>query len=169
MDDLDSVVKRTIDDLNSFEPSYDENDITSFITKVFDFSKEQIDKGAWGNQAMREYMQEIFGTYTGAPGDEYRDWLTKNLSWLEANKDNMKSAWMDIAGSSKDSAAVYGENVKVWEENGEILIDTAGHTTDELVDILTEGTKELGLTETQIRMMISDFKNYSDDFALALE
>jgi len=40
MDNLDGVVKKTIDDLNNFDPGYDENDVTDFIKKVFDFSNE---------------------------------------------------------------------------------------------------------------------------------
>jgi len=51
----------------------------------------------------------------------------------------MESAWIDlIARTSKNGLS---DGVKVWEEDGRILIDTAGHTTDELIQILSEGSK----------------------------
>ena len=166
MDDLDGMVKRTIDDLNNFDPGYDENDVTGFINKVIENATSNIKKGAWGNNQMRNYMEYIFGSYKGAPGDEYTAWLQKGLKWLEANKENMQSAWADIAYANKKAAIASGDAIPIWQENGEIVIDIGEHTTDELVTFIQ---KQRGLTEQQARMMIADYKNYSDDFALTIE
>ena len=166
MDDLGSITKRTIDDFNSFDPGYDENDIIGFSNKVIENATANIEKGAWGNNQMRNYMEYIFGEYSGAPGEDYQNWLTSNLSWLEANKENMQSAWADIASASEEAAIASGDAIPIWEENGEIIIDIVNQTTDDLIKYLHE---QKGLTEQQARMMIADYKNYSDDFALTLE
>jgi hypothetical protein len=49
MDDLDGIVSGTIEDLNSFDPGYDENDITGFISKAYENATENFNKGAYGN------------------------------------------------------------------------------------------------------------------------
>jgi len=168
LDDLDGMVSDLIDDLNSFDPGFDEDDITGFINKVYDFSKEKLEKGAYGNNAMGNYMRYIFGDPKEGEkyGEGYINWLNRNLAWLEANKENMYSAWTEIAGSSEEGAKIYGDGVRLWEENGEIFIDTLGHTTEEIVQILTEGSKgTANYTEQQIRMMIGDLKQYSADLA----
>lgn len=164
MDDLDGIVKETIDDLNSFDPGFDENDITGFITKVYDNAKENLEKGAYGNNAMRNYMEKIFGNfeYTGPEegyGNAYIAWLAQNMQWLEANKENMYNAWTDVATAIDAGMKGVG---RCYEQNGEIIIEAGGRTTEELVQLMVDTTN---LTETQARMMIADFKNYSADFA----
>lgn len=164
MDDLDGMVKETIEDLNSFDPGFDENDITGFITKAYENAKDNLEKGAYGNNAMRGYMEKIFGNfeYYGPEegyGNAYIAWLVQNMQWLEANKENMYNAWTDVA--SAIDAGMKGVG-RCYEQNGEIILEAGGRTTDELVQLMVETTN---LTETQARMMIADFKNYSADFA----
>ena len=163
MDDLDSVVKRTIEDLNSFDAGFDENDITGFITKVLNNANENIDKGAYGNNVMANYMQKIFGDfdYNGPSegyGEAYKAWLKNNVAWLEANKDNMKSAWSDFA-STLDNQMLGA--AQIYEKDGEIILNANGMTTQQLIDAMTATGK---VTKTQAEMMIADFKNYSADF-----
>jgi len=45
----------------------------------------------------------------------------------------MYSAWADIAGAMYDGIGVY-------EENGEIILETNGHTTEEIISTLSEQT-----------------------------
>ena len=164
MDDLGGVAKDTINTLNDFDPGYDENDVTGFITKVFDNATENIEKGAYGNNVMGNYMQKIFGEfeYSGSETgykEAYKEWLKNNVKWLEDNKDNMYSAWKDFSDTLEDGMV---GAAKVWEQGGEIFIEANGMTTDELVKAMVENSD---LTEMQARMMITDFKNYSADFA----
>ena len=163
MDDLDGAVKRTIDDLNNFDPGYDENDVTGFIDKVYKNATENIEKGAWGNNVMGNYMEKIFGEfeYTGPKegyGDAYKSWLQTNVKWLEANKDNMFSAWDDFASTLNNKMLGLAE---IYEQDGEIIINANGMTTEQLVNAMVATGK---VTQTQAEMMIADFKNYSADF-----
>ena len=113
MDDLDGIVQDTINDLNSFDPGYDENDITSFINKVFENATENFEKGAYGNNVMGNYMREIFGDFkwdgTGDYGNVYKQWLESNIAWLDANKENMFSAWDDFIGQSNERILTSGK------------------------------------------------------------
>ena len=164
MDDLDSVVKRTIEDLNSFDAGFDENDITGFITKVLNNANENIDKGAYGNNVMANYMQKIFGNfdYNGPSegyGEAYKAWLKNNVAWLEANKDNMKSAWSDFASTLDNQMLGTAE---IYQKDGEIVLNANGMTTQQLIDAMAATGK---VTKTQAEMMVADFKNYSANFA----
>ena len=179
MDDLDGTVAQTIDDLNGFDPGYDENDVTKFINQVLDNATENIDKGATGNNQMRNYMEYIFGNFDkefekGLLGTDYNTayetWLNNNVAWLEANKDNMFSAWSDFTETLTnqelklfdDQGNVIHEAAKIWQDGEEVFIEANGMTTDQLIQAMVQ-TGEM--TEQQARMMIADFKNYSSDFA----
>ena len=171
-DDLDGVVSQLIDDLNNFDAGFDENDITGFIGTVLDNATENIEKGAWGNNVMGNYMRKIFGDfeYTGPKegyGEAYKKWINKNVAWLKANKDNMFSAWDDFVGKGNEKTLELitdsgKKTAKVLEKNGEIIVEAGTMTTDELVQAMVNNSK---LTETQAKMMVGDFKNYSADFA----
>ena len=170
MHSLDNMVAETIDDLNSFDPGFDENDVTGFISKAYEFANEQIEKGAYGNNAMKNYMLKIFGEdafddlsgldiQSGAYADAYEARLNEMLAWLKANKDNMLSAWRDVEGSLQ--VGIDGV-IDVYESGGNLIIESNGHTTEQLIQALVDTGK---VTETQARMMIADYKNYSADFA----
>ena len=170
MDDLDGIVKDTIDDLNSFDPGFDENDITGFIDKVYKNATENIGKGAWGNNQMRNYMQYIFGSFDeqytpdmGDYGQAYKTWLTQQTAWLEANKENMFSAWSDFAATLDNGMLDVAE---IYERDGEIIINANGMTTEQLIQAMVNTGQ---VTEQQARMMIGDFKNYSADFRHELD
>lgn len=164
MDDLDGIVASTIEDLNNFDPGYDENDIVGFINKVYENATENFNKGAYGNNQMANYMREIFGAFTPEEGQDYSEsyktWLQGNISWLEANKENMYSAWSDVAAAAEQGAQLAGASIK--NTGSEIILETNGATTQELIQALQEN---FNYTETQARMLIADFKNYSADFA----
>ena len=168
MDDLNGIVEQTINNLNDFNPGFDENDITGFISKVFDDVNSNIEKGAWGNNTMGNYMRYIFGDfdYTGSlEGYEeaYKSWITNNAKWLENNKDNMFSAWDDFVGENNSRILKSGEQTaEIFEQSGEIIIKANGMTTEQMVNAIAESGE---LTQIQAEMMIADFKNYSADFA----
>ena len=168
MDDLDSVVKHTIDDLNSFDAGFDENDITGFIGKALDNANQNIEKGAYGNNVMANYMRKIFGDFDTefnagkwGPdyGEGYKAWLKNNVTWLEANKDNMKSAWSDFASTLDNQMLGAAE---IYQKDGEIILNANGMTTQQLIDAMAATGK---VTKTQAEMMVADFKNYSANFA----
>jgi hypothetical protein len=121
MDDLDGEVASIIKELSDFDPGYDENDITSFIEKVYENATGNIEKGAFGNNQMRNYMEYIFGDFdkefeAGNWGTDYntgyKNWLESNVKWLEANKDSMYSAWADFSNTLTNS------ELKLFDDQG---------------------------------------------------
>lgn len=167
MDDLDGIVESTIDDLNNFDAGFDENDITGFIQKAYKTISDNLEIGAIGNNQNRAYLEKIFGNdifdFGNLPVDEwgrqYEQKVSQLTGILEANQENMYSAWQGVLGTYITAS---GEQLQIFERNNEIFIEGARVTTDELVRIVAERS---GLGEQWARMMVSDYKNMSPDFA----
>lgn len=164
MDDLDGTIKKTIDDLNGFDAGYDENNIVDFISSVYENAVKNMEQGAIGNNAMRNQMEYIFGAFEwdstkGSYGEQYEQWLNDGIKWLEDNKENLYSAWVDFLGAAGEANL---DGVKIWKENGEILISQTNLTTEQLTEAIALQGK---ISKQQAAMMIADYKNYSAEFA----
>ena len=159
-DNLDGAVQQIINDFNNFEPGFDENEITNFISGAYETISKNWEKGAYGNNQIRSYLTKLFGPDIFDFGDisseeygkQYQQAVEKYLNILEANKENMYSAWSEVAASGMEG---------VTEANGEIIIDTMGLTTEQWISKL----QQQGYTKEWASAMIADFKNYSADFA----
>lgn len=159
-DNLDGVVQQIINNFNNFEPGFDENEITNFISGAYETISKNWEKGAYGNNQIRSYLTKLFGPDIFDFGDisseeygkQYQQAVEKYLNILEANKENMYSAWSEVAASGMEG---------VTEANGEIIIDTMGLTTEQWISKL----QQQGYTKEWASAMIADFKNYSADFA----
>lgn len=167
MDDFDGVIKRTIDDLSGFDAGYDENDITDSLNNIYENAIKNMEKGAIGNNAMRNQMEYIFGAFEwdsvkGSYGEQYEQWLNNNIKWLEANKNNLYSAWIDFLGESGKAQL---DEVTIWKENSKILISQTNLTTDQLIDAIAN---QGNISREQAALMIADYKNYSAEFAAML-
>lgn len=173
MDDLDGIVESTIDDLNSFDAGFDENDITGFIQKAYKTITGNLEKGAIGNNQNRAYLEKIFGNdifnFGNLPVDEwgrqYEQRVSQLVGILEANQENMYSAWQGVLGTYENAS---GEQFKIFERDNEIFIEGARVTTDELISILADQKNAITGQrngEQWARMMVSDYKNMSPDFA----
>lgn len=173
MDDLDGIVESTIDDLNNFDAGFDENDITGFIQKAYKTISDNLEIGAIGNNQSRAYLEKIFGNdifnFGNLPVDEwgrqYEQRVSQLVGILEANQENMYSAWQGVLGTYENAS---GEQFKIFERNNEIFIEGARVTTDELISILADQKNAITGQrngEQWARMMVSDYKNMSPDFA----
>ena len=173
MDDLDGIVESTIDDLNSFNAGFDENDITGFIQKAYKTITGNLEIGAIGNNQNRAYLEKIFGNdifnFGNLPVDEwgrqYEQRVSQLTGILEANQENMYSAWQGVLGTYENAS---GEQFKIFERDNEIFIEGARVTTDELISILADQKNAITGQrngEQWARMMVSDYKNMSPDFA----
>lgn len=173
MDDLDGIVESTIDDLNSFDAGFDENDITGFIQKAYKTISDNLEIGAIGNNQNRTYLEKIFGNdifnFGNLPVDEwgrqYEQKVSQLTGILEANQENMYSAWQGVLGTYENAS---GEQFKIFERDNEIFIEGARVTTDELISILADQKNAITGQrngEQWARMMVSDYKNMSPDFA----
>ena len=159
-DNLDGAVQQIINDFNNFEPGFDENEITNFISGAYETISKNWEKGAYGNNQIRSYLTKLFGPDIFDFGDvsseeygkQYQQAVEKYLNILEANKENMYSAWSEVVASGMEG---------VTEANGEIIIDTMGLTTEQWISKL----QQQGYTKEWASAMIADFKNYSADFA----
>ena len=173
MDDLDGIVESTIDDLNSFDAGFDENDITGFIQKAYKTITGNLEIGAIGNNQNRTYLEKIFGNdifnFGNLPVDEwgrqYEQRVSQLVGILEANQENMYSAWQGVLGTYITAS---GEQLQIFERDNEIFIEGARVTTDELISILADQKNAITGKrngEQWARMMVSDYKNMSPDFA----
>ena len=173
MDDLDGIVESTIDDLNSFDAGFDENDITGFIQKAYKTISDNLEIGAIGNNQNRTYLEKIFGNdifnFGNLPVDEwgrqYEQKVSQLTGILEANQENMYSAWQGVLGTYTTAS---GEQLQIFERDNEIFIEGARVTTDELISILADQKNAITGQrngEQWARMMVSDYKNMSPDFA----
>ena len=173
MDDLDGIVESTIDDLNSFDAGFDENDITGFIQKAYKTITGNLEIGAIGNNQNRTYLEKIFGNdifnFGNLPVDEwgrqYEQRVSQLVGILEANQENMYSAWQGVLGTYITAS---GEQLQIFERDNEIFIEGARVTTDELISILADQKNAITGQrngEQWARMMVSDYKNMSPDFA----
>jgi hypothetical protein len=63
----------------------------------------------------------------GDYGQAYKTWLTQQTAWLEANKENMFSAWSDFAATLNNGMLDVAE---IYERDGEIIINANGMTTE---------------------------------------
>lgn len=173
MDDLDGIVESTIDDLNNFDAGFDENDITGFIQKAYKTISDNLEIGAIGNNQNRAYLEKIFGNdifnFGNLPVDEwgrqYEQRVSQLVGILEANQENMYSAWQGVLGTYENAS---GEQFKIFERDNEIFIEGARVTTDELISILADQKNAITGQrngEQWARMMVSDYKNRSPDFA----
>lgn len=171
MGTLNEVSSSTLAGINGFDPGQDENDVTRFIGTANDFISEQIEKGAYGNSQMRQYMDFIFGggagDISGLSGDAYIAQLKANQKWLEENTDNMYSAWHDAIAAGNDGIAAAADGsydaISVYEKNGEIILDIGTNTAEQLEQALIAWGESVGLSAEQIRMMLTDYKNSSGD------
>lgn len=172
MDDLDGIVESTIDDLNSFDAGFDENDITGFIQKAYKTITGNLEIGAIGNNQNRTYLEKIFGNdifnFGNLPVDEwgrqYEQRVSQLVGILEANQENMYSAWQGVLGTYITAS---GEQLQIFERDNEIFIEGARVTTDELISILADQKNAITGQrngEQWARMMVSDYKNMSPDF-----
>ena len=170
MGTLDNTIQKTLDGLSGFDPGYDENDVTGFISDAYDLVSEQMEKGAYGNNQMRQYMDFIFGpeSLAGKSGDEYINQLKTNMAWLKANKENMYSAWHNAIAAAGDGVIAAEDGLynamEVYEKNGEIFIDTNGNNAEQVEAALIKWGEGIGLSAQQVKMMLVDFSNYSAEY-----
>ena len=126
--------------------------------------KDLYDNGEFGNQQLENYAKFVLGQ------ERWNKELEKSGGNIETALNNMskdilkysdgfEQAWIDMANSNAIQDVHYGEN-------GDIIWDTKGKTTQELVEWLAETR---GITQEWAKLMVEDFANYSYDFKTELQ
>ena len=163
-DSLGSLITETLNTLENFDPGVDENQFAEFMNTAYEKVKANIESGAVGNSQNFSYLDFLFPGWRESGKD-----LDYFVGQLGRNSSNMRASWLDLA-KGKD---VFGNEistegpVKVEQlEDGSIsLTGFEGMTTDELVSWIAEA---YNVSKDYAKMMLGDFKNYSEDLALEL-
>lgn len=160
---LDDVLSEAHSLIENFDWGVDTGESEDFAKDSTKKWKELYDNGEFGNQQLENYAKFVLGQ------ERWNDELEKSGGNIETALNNMsgdilkysdgfEQAWLDMANSSKIKDVHY-------DDNGDIIWDTKGKTTQELVDWLAETR---GITQEWAKLMVEDFANYSYDFKTEL-
>ena len=149
--------------IENFDWGVDTGESEDFAKESTKKWKELYDNGEFGNQQLENYAKFVLGQ------ERWNNELEKSGGNIEKALDNMsgdilkysdgfEQAWVDMADSSAIQDVHYGEG-------GDIIWDTQGKTTEELVNWLAETR---GITQEWAKLMVEDFANYSYDFKTEL-
>ena len=152
--------------IENFDWGIDTGESEDFAKESTKKWKELYDNGEFGNQQLENYAKFVLGQ------ERWNKELEKSGGNIEKALDSMsgdilkysdgfEQAWVDMA----DSSAKKYQDVH-YGENGDIIWDTNGKTTQELVDWLAETR---GITQEWAKLMVEDFANYSYDFKTELQ
>ena len=130
--------------------------------------KELYDNGEFGNQQLENYAkfvlgQERWNDELEKAGGNIETALTKMDKDISVYSDGFMQAWRDMADSGTYKEGEVGLH---RGENNDIIWETQGKTTQELVEWLAETR---GITQEWAKLMIEDFANYSYDFKTELQ
>ena len=170
LDDLEGQTKSIIDEFKNFDPGYDENDINKFITTTYESITENLEKGAYGNNQIKTYLQELFGADVFNADklfEEYNttDFKTAYLSKVRELTDFLRqNAGGSFKNAWKEVASKFDEQIQ-WV-NGELVVSLNGMNTDEFISMVS---KKMNWSETLVKAMVADLKNNSANAAYAFQ
>lgn len=150
---------------NNFDPGIDEGFAFDFLSNSLEKMQEFAGNYEYGNEAFLGYFKEIFGA------DKLGEILNKGGADARTAFDNALhdlEGWLsgDAYGFwSQAASGVWGDIGVAFGEEGEILIDTMGRTTEKLIADLAEST---GLTENAITAFLTQYSAHSLDLKLEL-
>lgn len=144
--------------ISNFKAGVDSGEGIDWLEDAGKKMKEFADDFEYGNTQFQNYFNSIFSEgFDEVLAKGGTDKIDSYISWLQnvVKGDGLKF-WEDTA-----KAGING--LKMWtDQNGEVVIDTMGHTTDEIVSMLAD---QKGLTEDAANMFVQNFKSHSTDFA----
>ena len=153
--------------IENFDWGIDTGESQDFAVDSTKKWKELYDNGEFGNQQLENYAkfvlgQERWNKELEASGGNIETALNNMSKDILKYSDGFDQAWEDMASSSNDKF-----NDFHYSENGEDIIwDTNGRTTQQLVEDLAEAR---GITQEWAKLMVEDFANYSYDFKTELQ
>ena len=150
---------------NNFDPGTDEGFAFDFLSNSLDKMQDFAKNYEYGNDAFLGYFKEIFGAdklgeILNKGGAEARQAFDSALHDLEG--------WLsgDAYGFWSQAASGFWGDIGVsFGEDGDILIDTVGKTTEQLIAELTKAT---GLTEETVTAFLTQYSAHSLDLKLEL-
>lgn len=172
-DSLGNIVSETLEFISNFDAGPDENQAAGFLKTGSETILGNLAKGAYGNSQNYSYLNTLFPGWDEGLTPEQRVAEMERLGKkMEANSENMLNMWTDLANGKN----IWGEDIdKDWLEqsgidvnrdgNEIVLTGYEGKTTEELVAWISEA---YGVSNQMAKLMLTDFKNYSEDLAYEL-
>ena len=170
-DGLNSMIAELQKKLEKFDPGIDENFASEFIGQASEVVNENLKKGAVGNTQVDKYLDLLFTeNWDAGLTSEARVAKARELGKiLKQNSEDMSSLWGTIADSSQWHTNLKESGLRVSKDtSGEIVLTGyEGMSTKEQVNALVEASKGTAfeISETMAELLITDFKNYSRDYA----
>ena len=178
-DSLDSIVAKTVKNLEDFDLGVDEDVIGETLGDFSEILNENLEKGAVGNSQNFKILDYLFpGWREGLSGDEMVERMQYLAAKVTENTPNMRKAWSDLAAGQN----YLGKAIELTEENQErfknLQVDDTGSeilfsgwegqglTSEDLVDWISDA---YDVSREMASMMLADFKNYSADLAIELK
>ena len=175
MEQLNTVVEDVYDIVDNFEPDRDLGEVADYFNEITDTAIEMYQGGEYGNDQMISYIKLLFGedAWTQAladAGGNLEDAEKKFIDKINILKNNIYGAWRDLALNYQDEISDF--NNKTNNDFGislgadkSINLKINGMTTNEIVAAVSE---IYGVSDEYAKALIADFKNYSGEFATAV-
>ena len=144
--------------ISNFKAGIDSGEGIDWLEDAGKKLKQFADDYEYGNTQFQNYFNSIFSEgFDEVLAKGGTDKIDSYIAWLQnAVKGDGLRFWEDTAKAGIDG-------LKMWtDQNGEVVIDAMGHTTDEIISMLAD---QKGLTEDAANMFIQNFKSHSTDFA----
>lgn len=144
--------------ISNFNAGVDSGEGIDWLEDAGEKMKQFADDFEYGNTQFQNYFNSIFSEgFDEVLAKGGTDKIDSYISWLQnAVKGDGLKFWEDTVKAGIDG-------LKMWtDQNGQVVIDTMGHTTDEIVSMLAD---QKGLTEDAANMFVQNFKSHSTDFA----
>lgn len=175
MEQLNTVIEDVYDTVDNFEPDRDLGEVADYFNEITDTAIEMYQGGEYGNDQMISYIKLLFGedAWTQAladAGGNLEDAEKKFIDKINILKNNIYGAWRDLALNYQDEISDF--NNKTNNNFGidlgadkSINLKINGMTTNEIVAAVSE---IYGVSNEYAKALIADFKNYSGEFATAV-
>lgn len=173
---LDSIASKAIRNIEEFDLGIDENTVGESVVGWGDLIQENLEKGAVGNSQNFRILDYLFpGWQKDLQGEALINEMDRLSKLLQGNGQNLRQMWSDI-GAGKD---FQGKDISLSEENQAMGLSVR----DTGEEIFFEGWEGKNLTSADLvswisdaynvstelaEMMLTDFKNYSEDLAKEL-
>ena len=162
---VDTMLNQVHKDIEGFDAGLDTGEGIEFLAERAEAVKELMSSMEYGNEQLYNNIEYIYGpdALKGLSGQELIDRLTELSNELQVvTSGDGYGFWHQAAEGLFD----LGDLQVSLDESGNVLLDTMGHTTEEVVKILSEGT---GYTEAASRMYLAALVNHSADVRQILE
>lgn len=161
---LDDVLEDVHNTIENFDPGFDAMEGMDFLTDSTEKIQDFIDNMEFGNPQLQNYIRQIFGAdaLEGLSGDalisKIQELQGKLKTWIAGDGYGF---WEEVAKGTVNLPGVQA----AFDKNGDIVLDVAGKTTEQMVKAISDGAK---VSEDTARMLLTNYMAHSADLAQEL-